>query len=122
MRYFIEKCVAKFNANTKETPIKQVGHCKMHDSDIQIRKFVKFCARNRAKIMVLKIIALSMVDFFSLGCLEHVNDMCLKCAIEKICGDELQSKQCNMVAMSELNERAEDETAKIKGTACIIQR
>ena len=46
--YFIEKCVEKFNANTKETPKKQIGHCKMHDSDIQIRKFVKFCALNLA--------------------------------------------------------------------------
>ena len=48
--------------------------------------------------------------------------MCLKCSLEKLCGDDLQSKQCNMVAMSELNERAEVETAMIKGKACAIHR
>ena len=54
---------------------------------------------------------------FSQGCLEHANDICIKCSLAKECGDRMQTKECNLVAKSDMDKRVKDETNKIKGKA-----
>ena len=45
--------------------------------------------------------------------------MCLECSFEKRCGEETQNDKCNFIKISEIKKLIDEETAKIKGTACI---